>query len=285
LRIIIKGKGEFRIGQWKTRSELEAMVKKWREFFMPPVTLSQMAQNLNGKRSKYERNLVIQIGMTWWHGGAYFLYKTLNGDLKDYYYVSGDITGLDKHISDWLLLLYCCNVYPYFNWGKMNDEEKKFLEKLIEYWAVNVCCKLACHIGGFWRFMMGYMASGGKETSSGNSWIMAFIFYCYCEHMKTMYPHLAALIHIFLIERFIAIVVYGDDHIWGSPGRLSRWLNEKSWKSFLAVYFRMTLRDERIYRSLLSVPDGRGRLLVEGPPFLKIFYRKQRSKVCTYITL
>jgi len=272
INCIIKAKDEYRYGQYKTVEELRAMTMKIREFFIPDLPHIYMCIMVNDKRMLLERNNVIRIGMTYWWGGAYFLFKYLNGDLKDFYWVDGDIEGLDKHISDWLLLLYCANVYPYYDWETTVEKDKNFLRLLLEYWATNVCAKMVCHIGGFWRFMVGQMYSGGKETSHGDSWIMAFIFYCYCEHIKAMHPHLSHLIDVLLTERYIVIVVYGDDHIWCAPRLLRSVMNQVTWKAFLKIYFGMTLREEHMYDSLLSVPDDAGRFVKVGPKFLKRYF-------------
>jgi len=151
----------------------------------------------------------------------------------------------------------------------MNDKEKRFLKKLLLLWAANVCNKLVCHVGGFWRFMRGQMYSGGKETSHGDSWIMAFLFYCFCMHLIQKHPSRSKLIQQFLALMIIVIIVYGDDHIWCAPEILSDIMNHNTWRDFLKDFCGMELRDANIYRSLLSVPDDTGRLKVRGPRFLK----------------
>jgi len=278
IHCLIKLKDEFRYGQYKIYEELLAMLMKMREFFIPDLPHVLMSIIVNEKRMLLERNNVIRIGMKFWWGGSYFLYKFLNGDQKDFYWVDGDIEGLDKHIQDWQLLLYCSNVYPYYAWDTMNGAEQEFLRKLLEYWATNVCAKLVCHIGGFWRFMNGQMYSGGKETSHGDSWIMAFIFYCFCEHIKAMHPMLADLIDRFIMMMFIVIVVYGDDHIWGAPNLLRSVMNHVTWGQFLKTYFHMNLRDANIYDSLISVPDGMGRFAKKGPKFLKRYFIENKDE-------
>jgi hypothetical protein len=266
---VIKIKDEFRFGQYKTEAELKAMALKTREFFIPDLTHIYMSIMINQKRMLLERNNVIRIGMRWWYGGAEYLYKYLNGDMPNMIWVDGDIEGLDKHISDWLLMLYCAGVQPYYRKEGMSQTDMDFLENLMIYWATNVCAKLVCHVGSFWRYMNGQMYSGGKETSHGDSWIMAFIFYVYCQHIMKQNREFEELIMAFLDETFIAIVVYGDDHIWCVPDVLQRVMNHESWRDFLKLYFRMNLRDAHTYTSLLSVPDDTGRLRVRGPRFLK----------------
>jgi len=145
IHCIIKAKDEYRYGQFKSVEELKSMAMKIREFFIPDLPHIYMCMLVNEKRMLLERNNVIRIGMTYWWGGSYFLFKYLNGDQEDFIWVDGDIEGLDKHISDWLLLLYCANVYPYYNWDVMGDTEKRFVRRLLEYWATNVCAKLVCH--------------------------------------------------------------------------------------------------------------------------------------------
>jgi len=210
--------------------------------------------------------------MRFWHGGAECLFRYLNGHMRGFIYVDGDIVGLDKHIQDWQLLLYCFGAFPYFDWKNMSEKDATFLEQIMIIWASHVCSKLVCHIGSFWRYMVGQMYSGGKETSHGDSWIMAFLFFCYCQHLKTRNPSRSILIDEFLSRYFITIVVYGDDHIWCAPDCMEDIMNHKTWKSFLKDYCNMELRDENLYRSLLSIPDGTGRLVVKGPKFLKRYF-------------
>jgi len=185
---VIKLKHELKISQFGTIRQLRDLLMKMREFFIPDLTHMYMSVMVNEARMLLERNHIICIGLKWWYGGAYRVYKYLNGDLPDMIYVDGDIKGLDKHIQDWMLLLYCHGVYPYFRWEEMNRREKRFLRKLLIFWATNVAYKLVCHVGSFWQYMCGVMYSGGKETSHGDSWVMAFIFFCYCEFMKHRHP-------------------------------------------------------------------------------------------------
>jgi len=271
---VIKAKSEWKLGQFKTYKELEDMMLKIREFYIPEQSHSFLGILLNESRMLLERNNIIRIGMKFWWGGAECLYRYLNGHIPGFIYVDGDITGLDKHIQDWMLLLYCMGVYPYYDWSTLNEKDIRFLENILTVWAANVCSKLVCHIGSFWRYMHGQMYSGGKETSHGDSWIMAFLFFCYVQHIKQRCPNRAYLMDEFLSRGFITIVVYGDDHIWCAPDCLQDVMNHKTWKAFLKDHCHMTLRDENIYRSLLSVPDNTGRLAVAGPKFLKRYFIK-----------
>jgi len=266
---IVKGKHEWKIGQFKSISELKQMTMKIREFFIPCLEHSLIGILLNNKRMLFERNNVIRIGMRFWYGGAELLYKFLNGEMPDMIWVDGDITGLDKHIKDWQLWLYAMNAYPYYRWDKMTEKERKFVKKLMIYWVANISSKLVCHVGGFWRYMRGQMYSGGKETSHGDSWVMAFLFYCFCQYLKQRHPTRSRLIDEFMALMIIVIIVYGDDHIWCAPYMLSDIMNHETWRDFLKDYCGMELRDGHTYRNLLSVPDSTGRLSVPGPKFLK----------------
>jgi len=266
---VVKAKQEWKIGQFKTVAQLREMLMKMREFFIPSMHHNYISILCNEYRMLLERNNVIRIGMKWWNGGAELLYKFLNGDMPKMIWVDGDITGLDKHIQDWMLYLYCHGAHPYFDWASMNSKDSKFLKNLLIFWASNVCAKLVCHVGGFWRYMLGQMYSGGKETSHGDSWIMAFLFYCYCQQVKAANPGRAILIDRLLALMIIVIVVYGDDHIWCAPEILSDIMNHNTWRDFLKDYCGMELRDAHTYTSLLSVPDHTGRLKVRGPRFLK----------------
>jgi len=274
---VIKTKYEWKFGQFKSEEDLTKMLLKMREFFIPDLPHSFIGILLNEARSLLERNNIIRIGMRFWNGGCWYLFLYLNGNMPNMIWVDGDIEGLDKHIMDWMLLLYCHNVYPYYKWDDMSEPDREFLYELLALWAANVCSKLVCHVGSFWRFMVGQMYSGGKETSHGGSWIMAFIFFCYCEHVKSRNPSRSRLIDEFLSMMIITIVVYGDDHIWCAPEMLSDIMNHETWRDFLKDYCRMKLRDANIYRSLLSVPDKTGRLSVVGPKFLKRYFIKNEK--------
>jgi len=130
--------------------------------------------------------------------------------------------------------------------------------------------KIVLHLGGFWQFMRGVMHSGGKDTSHGDSWIMALMFYLYCMDVIDRNPHLSDIIMHCLVMGIIVIVVYGDDHVWASLKVLRPYMNAKGWVDFLARVCHMTLRGAKEYDKFLSTVNlVTGTYVYQGVVFLK----------------
>jgi len=220
-----------------------------------------------------ERGELITIGCTPWYGGWYQLATVLNFDNPDLFWADGDITGLDKHITDWQLYLYLAAGSRYYAWNRMNRSQHRMLKRLYLLLLYHVTNKITLQPGNFWRLIRGVMYSGGKETSHGDSWIMALIFYLYCEHIKHTHPSSAFFVHQCMIIGMIAIIVYGDDHIWCAPKIIRHIFNVQSFARFLKEFLGMELRDYREYDHFLSVVDMNKCVITRyGPKFLKRYF-------------
>jgi len=140
-------------------------------------------------RMNFERGKVIKIGFSPYYGGMYELAVQMNYDNEDIFWVDGDIEGLDKQIKDYILYLYIAAMSRYYNWSGMNHSQTKVITKLLKMLMYHISNKVVLHVGTFWRFMRGIMYSGGKETSHGDSWVMAF---CFFFIYKSCYDYSAA---------------------------------------------------------------------------------------------
>jgi len=230
-------------------------------------------------RRKIETGNLIRIGMTFNWGGAYELAKYLHYDDDRFFWVDGDISQLDKNIQDWMLMLYIACGGRYYAWQDYDDAAKECMEFFIKTLMYKISHKIVLHLGNFWQFMRGVMHSGGKDTSHGDSWIMALLFYLYCMDVIDRNPHIADMVINCLLQLVIVIVVFGDDHIWCAPTVLRSYINAAGWTQFLAQVCHMTLRDAKEYTSFLSTVDHvSGTFLYKGPVFLK------RRFVASYIT-
>jgi len=130
--------------------------------------------------------------------------------------------------------------------------------------------KVVLHLGSYFVFMRGVMYSGGLETSHGDSWIMALIFYLFIVYKTTMYPHIREAVYYFTERGWIRIAVYGDDHIWCCPKVFREIINVKEFARFLSEVIHMNLRDAAEYDSFLSVVNfTTGEFVKKGPVFLK----------------
>lgn len=270
---VTKLKGEFRLLYEKDFAKLPEALNKCREFFIPSLTLTLLAELLHKHRMLIERGEVIQIGCTPWYGGWQQIAEAMNYNQDNLFWVDGDITGLDKHITDWMLYLYLASGSRYYNWKGMNGQQRRLLRQLYKLLMYHVTNKITLQPGTIWRLIIGVMYSGGKETSHGDSWIMALIFFLYIEYTKAMYPDSAPFIQSCLLANFIAIIVYGDDHIWCCPISLRGIINVMAWAKFLKDFLGMELRDYREYTKFLSVVDiTTGSFVYKGPKFLKRYF-------------
>jgi hypothetical protein len=254
----------------KIFSKIPRALFRVREFFIPSLTLTLLSENVHKNRMLIERGEVIMIGCTPWYGGWYQLAVILNFDNIDIFWVDGDITALDKHLTDWQLMAYFAAGARYYCWSRMNRPQRRMLKRLYLFLMYHVTNKITLQPGNFWRLIRGVMYSGGKETSHGDSWIMALIFFIYVEHIKFMHPSSAAYIHQCLIMNFIVIIVYGDDHIWCAPKNIRHLINGASFARFLKEYLGMELRDFKEYDKFLTeVNIMTGIPSYMGPRFLK----------------
>lgn len=272
---VIKMKGEFKLALWKKMEDIMKMQWKSRFFFIPDPMQIFLSSLMGEARMNFERGKVIKIGFSPYYGGMYELAVQMNYDNEDIFWVDGDIEGLDKQIKDYILYLYIAAMSRYYNWSGMNHSQTKVITKLLKMLMYHISNKVVLHVGTFWRFMRGIMYSGGKETSHGDSWVMAFCFFLYINHVMTIVPHLADVIAECVRKGFIAIIVYGDDHIWCCPKKLRLVINATGFADFLRLFVHMVLRDYREYDSFLSIPNLETGELDEkkkGPRFLKRYF-------------
>jgi len=270
---ITKLKQEIRFLYEKEFEKFPKAIYKMREFFIPSLTLTLLSELLHKDRMLIERGELIQIGCTPWYGGWYQIARTMNFDNPDLFWVDGDIIGIDKHITDWHLYLYLAAGSRYYAWDTMNRAQRRILRKLYRLVMYHVTNKITLQPGGLWLLILGVMYSGGKETSHGDSWIMAMLFFLYIEYIKGISPGSALYIQQCLVARFIMIIIYGDDHVWCCPRVLRHIINAESFAYFLKNYCGMELRDYKEYDRFLSEVDlTTGIFRYKGPKFLKRYF-------------
>jgi len=270
---ITKLKGEHRYMFEKALEKIPEALNRVREFFIPSLSLTLISELIHKYRMLIERGDVITIGCTPWYGGWYQLAKSLNYDNPDLFWADGDITGLDKHFTDRELTAYLISGMRYYDWQGMNPSQRTLLKRLYLLMTYHVVNKITVQPGTFWRLIRGVMYSGGKETSHGDSWIMALIFFMFIEYIAFMHPTDAPYIRQCLMLRFIAIIVYGDDHVWCAPKAVRHIINVAAFARFLKEFFGMDLRDYKEYDQFLSQVDHcRGTFLYKGPKFLKRYW-------------
>jgi hypothetical protein len=270
-----KIKEEARLLHMKPVEEIYKSMYRAREFYIPAVSLALIAELLHKERMKFERGAMITIGISGWWGGWYQLAKLLHYDNPLLFWADGDVKALDKHIPDFMLYVYLSAGARYWAWDSFNSHQRVFLKRiylLLQYHMVN---KITLQPGELWRLIIGVMYSGGPETSHGDSWIMAALFFSYIEYVILQHPDHEAYIRACMIARFIYIIIYGDDHVWCCPLSLRHIINVRGLADFLLSIWKMELRDYKEYDHLLSEVDlATGVFRYKGPRFLKRYFIK-----------
>lgn len=270
---VIKIKAERKCGYARTVAGLMKLPNKKREF-NTTNTLNQLHSTwINGPRIKLERGNAMNIGRKWWNGGALEFARYFHYDLQGMRWYEGDYVGHDKHIKDYLLMLYQATNVCYYDWENMTPEQQHIFLIANAQALFNMVVRPTCHTGNVWRILEGILYSGGKETSSAGSFITTFTFAVYLCHMMRLYPALSKQIMRSLEIGLILIAVYGDDHLWCAPAKLEHILNEETFAQVSFELFGMIIQDKMAHKQFLSVPDEvSGELKVVGPKFLKRYF-------------
>jgi len=267
---VIKIKAERKCGYARTVDGLMKLPNKKREF-NTTNTLNQLHSTwINGPRIKLERGNTMNIGRKWWNGGALEFARYFHYDMQGMRWYEGDYMGHDKHIKDYLLMLYQSTNVCYYDWENMTPQQQHIFLVANAQALFNMVVRPTCHTGNVWRILEGTLYSGGKETSSAGSFITTFTFCVYLCHTMRLYPALSKQIMRALEVGFILIAVYGDDHLWCAPAKLEHVLNEDTFAQISFELFGMIIQDKMAHKVFLSVPDlVSGELRVVGPKFLK----------------
>jgi len=270
---VMKIKAERRFKYAANHIDLIGLPDKAREFFINGLEQQLLSETIGGMRMKLERGNVINIGRRWWYGGAYEFAIFLNYDMPNMTWHEGDFIGYDKHVVDWLLMIYMSANQIYYDIKSMTQEEKYLFMRMHEEVIFNMVCKLTCHITGAWRIISGIMWSGGKETSHGDSWITLFVFCLFLVYQMTTHPHYELLIRKCLRLGFVRLATYGDDHLFCAPRQLSGVINELEFQRVAKLLVGMEIQDPLSYDHFLTeFNPATGEITKVGPKFLKRYF-------------
>jgi hypothetical protein len=248
-----------------TEEELIKISEKAREYFIPDLVTILLSQLVHGYRQKLERGKLIRIGMDWNYGGMqefaeYFRYRD-----PDFRYVTFDITGFDTSVIKVMLQAYSMwsKVYMKFK----SPEVEKLYNILLTHATCRLTTKIAQLIGNIWRIIDGVMPSGAYETSHGDSWITALVYFAYFEYLSL--TDLEFRKYYTSTDIMIMLSVYGDDNVLGFHKKYAKWFTKEKIEEFFKQFANFTIRDFELHESFLSVPDGKGGLKHKGVVFLQ----------------
>mmetsp|Transcript_66033 Transcript_66033/g.59297 ORF Transcript_66033/g.59297 Transcript_66033/m.59297 type:complete len:763 (+) Transcript_66033:145-2433(+) len=242
---------------------------KVRIYLIPTTTFYKISKMVHGYRQIIERGDLIQIGINWWNGGAYRFANRFRYNSKRHIRCEGDFRGLDTSLKMHYLMLYVVSSDYYYNKEGDYDIYKAFL-KIV---ASNLSVRVTHLHSGLWRIMAGMMPSGAYETSHGDSWIVALIFFQYFVYTMIRYPEKEAIIMNSLKSGDIDLAIYGDDFHWMIPESLHSCMNIDKLHDFVSTYLEMQMRDTKTLYRFLSVPDNvTGSLAVTGATYLSRYF-------------
>jgi hypothetical protein len=255
---------------------LEKAAAKAREYFIPDLITILLSQTVQGYRQKIERGNVIRIGMDWNKGGMqefaeYFKYKDPNMR-----YITFDISGYDTSVIKLFLEAYSrwAAVYMRFTC----PENKALFFKMLDVATKRLTTKITQMVGNVWRVVDGVMPSGAYETSHGDSWITALVYFCFFEYLSSTDMEFRARYHKSKLQRDLMLAVYGDDNVLGFHKDFEKWFTEHNISFFFLKFANFVIRDFILHKHFLSIPDGRGGIKVKGVVFLQKYAIKLPPK-------
>jgi len=190
----------------------------------------------------------------------------------DIIFEDGDFKHLDTTIHMTLLFLYVTQAFVYYDFEKMGSVNKVLFKAFLNICAQRLAIKVTHMFGSIWRVVYGGMPSGAYETSHGDSWVVAFVYFLFVASVIKRNPHRASQINALYALRRCGIVVYGDDHILFTHKSVYDIINEKAFANFVKKHFNMLIRDIHAAPFITTVNDSTGCIVTPGVVFLKRYF-------------
>jgi len=254
------------------REEAERLEYKLRPFYILSLFQLLMAFMVNKFRQTVERGRVIKIGINFWFGGATAFAMSIGADDPEIIFEDGDFKHLDATIHMILLMLYVTQAAVYFAWNGMTEQNVLLLRAFLRICSERLSIKVTHIFSTIWRVIYGGMPSGAFETSHGDSWIVAFLYFLYIRQVMERHPDRVAQIReLFRLFR-CGIVVYGDDHVLYTHRDLNDIINEAGFARFVAEFWGMSIRDMHRADFFTHPSPYSGQIEVYGIVFLKRYF-------------
>jgi len=245
---------------------------KLRPFYILSLFQYLMAAMCLKFRQIVERGRVIKIGINFWFGGATALAMSVGFDDEHIIFEDGDFKHLDSTLHMILLMLYVTQAFVYFNWTKMTAANTLLLKAFFRICAERLSIKVTHMFSTIWRVVYGGMPSGAYETSHGDSWIVAFLYFLYVKQVMERHPERVSQIRELYRLFRCGIIVYGDDHVLFTHCDVHDIINERGFARFVKDFWGMQIRD--IHQAkFLTIPNKfNGEIVEPGIVFLKRYF-------------
>jgi len=114
------------------------------------------------------------------------------------------------------------------------------------------------------------MGSGSKLTSTGDSWIFAFIFVLICVHISRTKEHGVDLLRD-VIERKSGIKVFGDDFVCYVQKKYHSLFNFQIFSEYIKL-FGMKFKEGGDAFNFLTIIDEEDNIITEGIVLLQVYF-------------
>jgi len=247
----------------------EAARQKLRLFIIPSGVFVLLERLVSEFRHLRERGRVIRIGHRWPHGGADTLAQCLgitelNEMLKCI--VEGDATKFDQSVIEPFIEAYFSTMLIHMD---KNSPDYNLFEVVVKFLLKNILVRITRLFGNLWATVRGQVPSGCFNTSHMDSWIMGLYIILFCLHQIAVAPDAEkeALEAHFL--DIIRMIIYGDDFLYNKGfTHLSRHFSGAAFKSFMATFFNVDIRDLKDGIPFLTT-EKNGVILERGATFLR----------------
>jgi len=266
-----KTENGFHPGKKFTPEQWEENLAKCRTFVNPSSLFAAM-EMMVGQRMKIERGCVIRIGGAWKKGGADTLAYILG--IKDIMsaflpiLVEGDVTNFDQRVLGNMVDMY-------FSMGLIYDDPTSLdypaRVEITKFLIRNLLCRITHLLGPLWAQHRGGVPSGCQNTSHLDSWTMAMWFFLFMGmQMQNASDQVSHKIAQAYLQKLVAIVVYGDDHLYNKSADpdVSAALSGSAFVLFMKKYFDVEIRGMLDGVPFCSVTSN-GFLVARGATFLR----------------
>jgi hypothetical protein len=182
--------------------------------------------------------------------------------------VEGDVTNFDQRVLGNMVDMY-------FSMGLIYDnpesEDYPARVEITKFLIRNLLCRITHLLGPLWAQHRGGVPSGCQNTSHMDSWVMAMWFFLFTAlQIQNASPEVARKISAAYLNRMIAIVVYGDDHLYNktTDPDVSAALSGTAFVAFMKKYFDVEIRGMLDGVPFCSVVEN-GFIVARGATFLR----------------
>jgi len=252
----------------------KGFLTKGRVFIIAGQTFTLLERITSMIRHLFERGEIIRVGQSWSHAGADEIARILGAFLPGKRkYFEGDFKKFDYSVKSYLMELYFSQSLVYFD-PDLDKDTFDLLHAIVEIITQEIISRIQHIFGSIWAVVNGMMPSGCFNTSHGDSWIVAFLWFLYCvDQMTDQDPVDQTRLWEAIVQSIIRIIVYGDDHLISMPDDplINTVFSYTGWIEWLRKWWDMEIRDYFVFDHF-ETDTYEGFITRRGPCFLQQYF-------------